>query len=136
MCDKMSFILKHSLEITANEESELLENWHKQISEEIHLSIATVKLCAMDTAAAAQDDEVSSVVLEYDGIDDEKEEKENEKRLYCICLTEFDEDRSYINCPKCEEAYHYDCVGLSYDEYWQQIESEEMTWSCGQNGCQ
>ncbi len=103
----------------------LTESFHK------HLSVATIKLCATDIAAATQEDGLSSIELDYDGIDDEKEEAENEKQLYCICLTEFGEDRYYINCPKCDV-----CVGFSYDEYWQQIESEEMTWSCGKNDCQ
>lgn len=37
--------------------------------------------------------------------------KENGKRLYCLCKTE-DESQNMICCDKCQEWYHFECVGL------------------------
>lgn len=32
-------------------------------------------------------------------------------RLYCLCRTA-DESASMIGCDKCEEWYHFECVGI------------------------
>jgi hypothetical protein len=37
--------------------------------------------------------------------------KVNEKKLYCLCKTE-DESQNMICCDKCQEWYHFECVGV------------------------
>ncbi|KAG9102017.1 hypothetical protein FRC06_002411 [Ceratobasidium sp. 370] len=40
------------------------------------------------------------------------EEEEEDNRLYCICKTKYDEERSMIACDRCDDWYHPSCVGL------------------------
>lgn len=40
----------------------------------------------------------------------------DEKKLYCICKTPYDESRVMIACDKCDEWYHTACVDLSEAE--------------------
>ncbi|KAG9124747.1 hypothetical protein FRC07_010398, partial [Ceratobasidium sp. 392] len=41
-----------------------------------------------------------------------QEEEEEDNRLYCICKTKYDEERSMIACDRCDDWYHPSCVSL------------------------
>ncbi|QRV85801.1 SET domain-containing protein [Ceratobasidium sp. AG-Ba] len=41
-----------------------------------------------------------------------QEEEEEDNRLYCICKTKYDEERSMIACDRCDDWYHPSCVKL------------------------
>ncbi|KAF5375051.1 hypothetical protein D9758_000245 [Tetrapyrgos nigripes] len=42
----------------------------------------------------------------------EQEKEEDKDKLYCVCKTKYDEDRSMIACDKCDEWYHTQCVDI------------------------
>ncbi|THV04910.1 hypothetical protein K435DRAFT_632269, partial [Dendrothele bispora CBS 962.96] len=40
-------------------------------------------------------------------------DKEDDKdKLYCVCETKYDEDKSMIACDKCDEWYHTQCINI------------------------
>ena len=53
-----------------------------------------------------------------------------EQRTYCMCGQHYDEDREWIGCPSCGRFYHRECVGLSLQEWHEQLEIDVMTWTC------
>ena len=42
--------------------------------------------------------------------------EEPELKLYCICRTA-DESKPMIECEKCEEWYHFECVNLTVSHF-------------------
>lgn len=47
-------------------------------------------------------------------LQEKKETKTN--KVFCICRTQYDEDRFYVLCDECQEWFHGECVGVQEDE--------------------
>ena len=41
-----------------------------------------------------------------------EEEEGDEEKLYCICKTKYEEDRTMIGCDRCDDWYHTSCVNM------------------------
>ncbi|KAJ3262985.1 hypothetical protein HK104_006712, partial [Borealophlyctis nickersoniae] len=50
-----------------------------------------------------------------------------EEELYCLCRTPYEEDRTMIQCDKCDQWFHLDCVGMAGMEG---IVQDIKTWAC------
>ncbi|EMD41831.1 hypothetical protein CERSUDRAFT_110395 [Gelatoporia subvermispora B] len=54
----------------------------------------------------------ASVPPEVDGKGDQGKENTVDDKLYCVCKTNYDEDRVMIACDRCDEWYHTQCVNM------------------------
>jgi hypothetical protein len=43
-----------------------------------------------------------------------KEPSPPQEEIYCVCRTADDGTRPMINCDKCEDWFHFDCVGVPF----------------------
>ena len=35
--------------------------------------------------------------------------------VYCVCEIPYNPDRAMVECDKCKDWFHYDCIGLTED---------------------
>ena len=109
-------------------DDEHLNDWYSDIVAKFHLSESTVKLVAKEIALPLLNESDENAL----DCDLEIEDVQRPRQLYCVCQTEYDEDRRYIGCI-CGVHYHIECVGLSNEEYERQLDLDEMTWKCELN---
>ncbi|KAI3622093.1 phd transcription [Moniliophthora roreri] len=68
-------------------------------------------------ASAVADAERSrSASVAQEAPEEPEAEEEDDDKLYCVCQTKYDEDRSMIACDSCDEWYHTQCVEIPDQE--------------------
>ncbi|KAG9314398.1 hypothetical protein JVU11DRAFT_5195 [Chiua virens] len=68
----------------------------------------SVTVDARSRSTSAIPGPVDDIVPEPEAEDGDKEDD----KLYCVCKTRYDEDRTMIACDRCDEWFHTQCVGM------------------------
>ncbi len=127
--DEKEFIVNNHLIITDPKNNETISVWYDKISQKLNLGVATVKLCVQEIVTCMLDEQNNSIL----DMDIEVKDGDGEVPVYCLCKQPFDEDRCYINCGQCPEAYHIECIGMSLQEYDEECDKIVQDWVCGRS---
>ena len=127
------FILEHSAELLQSHASFdslniNIQAWISAKAEQLGITDLSLRKCAEEVTTSLLNGSDRNA-LDSDWEDD-ADDADIEQQTYCVCAQHYDEEREWIKCPLCDESYHRECVGLTFQEWHEQLDLDVMSWTC------